>query len=108
MAARISNHPARLAAIAAGEKHFLAVGFPCKRNPEHALRFADGMGCVECNRETGKVKRGTSEKLPAIGGDLDAGKTELKLIDASAKFLKLLHLEALASVRTKHHEKETA
>jgi len=109
MAVSLSNHPARLAAIAAGEKRFLAVGFPCKRNPKHVTRYAERMNCVECSRKADEA-RGRVEKrdLPTIGGDFDARMTDLKLIAASTEFLRLLHLEALASVRTKRHDEKAA
>jgi len=108
MAITLSNHPARLAAIAAGEKSFLAVGFPCKADPKHVWRYTEHKGCCECNRQKGTAKvqaraeaRGTivREPLPTIGEDFDAGKTARRLIDASDKFLTLLHREALNTVR---------
>jgi len=104
----LATHPARLAAIAAGAKHFRADGISCNRNPTHVLRYSEGMGCVECNREKGAAKgkararaKGKSDRepLPAIGSDFDVQITELKLIKASEKFLKLLHAEALGAVR---------
>jgi hypothetical protein len=63
------NHPARLAAIAAGQQTYATIGEPCAKNHE-PIRSVHNGTCIECNklirrarREAAKAARPPSDKV---------------------------------------------
>ncbi len=116
-----ANHPARLAAIAAGERRFKLPG-QCPK-PGHVWRYVRNGKCSDCDhdriterreaaklakppkkkpprptaRETAIEKRG--QRLPMIGADADVEITTRRLIKTNTKFLALLFREALNAIK---------
>jgi hypothetical protein len=116
-----ANEPARLAAIAAGDKRYSS-SFPCEKNPAHVWRYAEGTACAECgdlkyaakdraNRPASEIALARRDDIaPTIGGDVDETVNNRRLVRATEKFLKALYAEKLQAIRSGvvPHEKATA
>ena len=76
-----------------GEKTWLC-DVPCRRG--HFRRYVDNVGCVDCNHVNIRKYRDADD---AEDADTDHTPTNVQLIRANLKFLKLLHAEALNSIR---------
>lgn len=117
-----ANHPARLRALKTGAKRFK--GPKCKANRKHVWRFVSSGKCAQCSSERNRLRDGAppsddrrkpkppprptireiasarrDTKLPMIGGDLNDDMNKRRLINATEKFLRLLHEEALRYLR---------
>jgi hypothetical protein len=91
---KLANHPARLAAMKAMEKRFKSDA-PCKHG--HLWRYTEGLSCAECVDVKRKGKSNGGVKPTVID---DADEYQMRMIKANTKFLKLLYVEKLQSIRS--------
>jgi hypothetical protein len=96
--ASLANHPARLAALKAGDKRFKS-DTPCKRHG-HLWRYVEnGMACAECADVNRKGKSNGGAKPVKIDRD-DADQDQMRLRRTNEKYLRLLMTEKLEAIRS--------